>query len=238
MQKRADALFSEDQQQLEIQPLHVATHSESSDGAAWELVGMLRHAEKHYREAAAALERATVLKPLSVDAQFALADSYLELDDRQLAYLVYLHLYDGRRFGTERLPEVIRGLATLGDDRRALTLCREAVESNPDCEEAWHRMACYMSKCGYPKETLVPVLRKVVDLAPDVIQFRVEFATLLVELGQDEAAFHVLSRITRTQIQVISTASCLYKIATLFMAIGDASRFEECQLRLNDIRPR
>ena len=218
-----------------VELLQSALQADSDDGGCWELLGIIRHGQRSYADAMAAFESATLLKPLSLSGQLALADCYSKLKYFESARCVYLHLAQHPTLPTQYLPDVARGLAGAGDYRGALEACRRAVEHHPDCDQATFGLAYYMGKCGYPKEVILPVLRKAVELSPEVVRYRVALATTYQELGHDEAAIHLLGRLTLKQLRDIGCVNCLRRIANVFEAAGDKLRHAACISRLEEL---
>lgn len=233
---RSRQLFHQGESQAAVDVMQQALESNPDDGCAWELLGLIRHSENMVEDAVYALETATLLKPLSICGQLALASCYLDLNYREAGQSIYLHLADNKKLPTRYIPDVTVGLSRLGNYQRALSLSREAARQNPECDEAQYAIAYYMGRCGDPNEIILPVLQAVVDLAPEVVKYRLALAMLQQELGQHDAAFHVLSPLTPKQLTTIGSANCLRKIAHLFDSVGDTARREACLTRLQELK--
>ena len=233
---RARELYLTGKEDLAIQMLNRALGNAPEDGAAWELRGVICHGRKDLKAALHALETATSLKPLTLGGELALADCYARLDFKETAHAIYSHLADGDKLKPQYVPDVVVGLSGLGDNRRALRLCREAAERDPLCDQATYGMAYYMAKCGYPGEVVLPVLQKAVQLAPEVVQYQVSLANLYDEIGQREQGLGVMSRLDVKQLQSIGCANCLCKFADWFEVAGDSNRRDACLSRMKELK--
>ena len=230
--KRAHQLFTSGQVDSAIDVLKAAVSINPDDGACWELLGILLHREEQILDAVDALERATTLSPLTTGGQLALAICYGRLKLRESAHSIYAYLTDSGRVPVHILPFTVKALAGLGDFRRALMLCRRAAQRNPECDQALYGVAYYMSKCGYPREVVLPVLDKVVDLAPEIAQYRIALATLYQQLEQNETAVRILSRLTLAQLSEVNCPRCLRRLADLFDTGSESAKRDFCLSRV------
>ena len=232
---RARSLYLNGDQRTAVQLVEQSLEQDPDDGEAWELLGTMRHGQKLLPEALQALETATSLQPLSLGGQLAIADCYARLGHRETAFAVFVHLADRDNLPSRYLADVAMGLGRLGDFNRALKLAREGAHRDPFCDNAAYAVAYYMSKCGCPGEVILPVLLKVVQLAPDVTIYQVALANLYHQIGRVDDAFSVLSRLSPQQLYALGCRDCLCRIASLFEERGDTVRREACLSRLEEL---
>ena len=218
-----------------IRILECAIEANNDDGHAWELLGVIRHGDRDIESALNALEKATTLKVLTLGGQLATASCYMKLDFPLSAKAIFVHL-SNQNLPTRYLPDVILGLAELEEFERALRLSRVASKRDPFCDRALYAVAHYMGKCGYPVHTILPVMHKVVDLAPEIVRYQVSLATLYIKDGNDGVALHVLTLLSPKQLSTIGCAECLQRIAELFDGAGDDVRRDACLRRIDEIK--
>lgn len=178
----------------------------------WEMQGILLHREQDFAGAEFALEAATMLAPLSVAGEYALAACYLKSCHFSAAGAIYEHLLNRRHVPTARLSELAAGLARCGMLHQALTACRQAAELEPDSEEAIYGMAHYMSRLAYPAEQIIPLLQKAVDLAPHESLYRLALIGWLARTGCFRQAYRHLKAIPPERLQAIECACCLNRL--------------------------
>ena len=200
-------------------------------GQLWELYGVIHHAEQAFSEALEALETATTLRPLSLGGQLALADCYRRADLPQTAQSMFQHLARRQDLPRQYVPDVVCGLAALGDYPTALDLSRRVAEQDPTCVQALYGTAYYMARCGYPTELVIPIMDHVVRLAPHDLRFRVALGMLHLTAGQPDLAYPVLVKLSCEQLASLTCSRCLYQFANLFETRGDETRRCACLLR-------
>ena len=227
----AKALFHSGFPQQALQRLRLGLNDAPNEGGLWELYGVIQHAQQVFPEAIGALETATTLRPLSLGGQLALADCYRRLDSPEAAQTIFQHLARRSDLPHQYIPDVVCGLAALDDYPTALELTRRAAEQDPQCVQALYGMAYYMARCGYPTELVIPIMDRVVRLAPQELRFRVALGMLHLAAGQHDLAYQVLVKISRSQLASLSCRRCLHQFANLFETRGDETRQCACLVR-------
>jgi Flp pilus assembly protein TadD len=196
----------------------------------WEMQGILLHREEDFVGAEFALETATMLAPLSMAGEYALAACYVQTGHLSAAGSIYEHLLNRRHVPTARLAELAAGLAKCGMLHQALIVCRQAAELEPDSDEAIYGMAHYMSRLSYPAEQVIPLLQKAVDLAPHEALYRLALVGWLARTGCFRQAHHHLKAITPERLQAIECSCCLNRL----MEVGRKSDDHELVSLLSD----
>ena len=227
----AKELFHSGFPQDALQRLRIGLEETPDAGQIWELYGVIQHAQQAFAEALVALETATTLRPLSLGGQLALADCYRRSDAHQTAESMFQHLAQRQDLPRQYAPDVVCGLAAVGDYPTALELSRKIAEEDPTCVQALYGTAYYMARCGYPTELVIPIMARVVQLAPQDLRFRVALGMLHLTAGQQDLAYQVIVLISRDQLASLSCRRCLYQFANLFATRGDETRQCVCLVR-------
>ena len=232
----AKELFHSGFPQDALQRLRIGLEETPDAGQVWELYGVIQHAQQAFAEALGALETATTLRPLSLGGQLALADCYRRSDARQTAESMFQHLARRPDLPRQYVPDIVCGLAAVGDYPTALELSRKIAEQDPTCVQALYGTAYYMARCGYPTELVIPIMRHVVQLAPYELRFRVALGMLHLTAGQHDMAYQVVVKISCEQLATVNCRRCLYQFADLFETRGDETRRCVCLVRARALR--
>lgn len=193
------------------------------DGELWQLHGLLRQRAGDFDAACDALETAGLLVPLNPAAQCALADCHARAGRRELARDLYKALARNRSCPTCLLPAVASGLGGTGDASTALEVCQELARREPGQHEAYFGMAYYMRQLGYRVETILPVVTRAHELAPENPVYRVLLASLLAQSGRYEEACVHLRDVRPTAVRC---AGCLRRIMAILDQGGAADALE------------
>jgi pentatricopeptide repeat protein len=196
------------------------------DGELWQLRGLLRQRLGDLDGACAALETASMLVPLESSARCALADCYARTGRIELARDLYRHLAGDGRCPTPLLPAVASGLGALGDHETALEVCQELSRRDSTRHEALFGMAFYMRRLGYPIETILPVVARAHELAPQLRLYRVLLGSLLAGVGRQEEAYDLLRGVA---VESVRCCGCLRRMMAVFRLAGDEARYVACR---------
>lgn len=219
-----------------LQVLSIAVAQHPDDGALWELSGVVRHARRDFAAAQQALETASILAPLTCDAQIALADCYARNGFRESERAIYQHLAANEQVRTERLGHLATRLSAFGEFHLALDVCRRATRRQPDCDEAIYGLAHYMGKCGYPAERVLAVAERAFRLAPEVTRYRVTIALLHHRLGRTDEAYKLLRPLSPHQLSRIRCVTCLERLLEILAIAEEDPRREACLRHLDELR--
>jgi tetratricopeptide (TPR) repeat protein len=196
------------------------------DGLLWQLLGMLRQRAGDFEGASEALETASLLVPLDPSVRCALADCHARLRRTELARQLYQHLAQDDACPTALLPAVASGLGSIGDDATALDVCRELSRREPTRHEALFGIAFYMRRLGHPAESLIPVVARAHELAPEVTTYRVLLASLLANTGEHQEAYELLRDVPPESVRC---SGCLRRMMAVFRLAGDDARLGTCR---------
>ena len=154
----------------------------------------------------------------------------------QTAESMFQHLARRPDLPRQYVPDIVCGLAAVGDYPTALELSRKIAEEDPTCVQALYGTAYYMARCGYPTELVIPIMRHVVQLAPHELRFRVALGMLHLTAGQHDMAYQVVVKISCEQLTTLNCRRCLYQFADLFETRGDETRRCVCLVRARALR--
>ena len=220
------------------QAIHLADtaiETNPDHGRAWEFKGLAHRARGEVKPALDALEMATLLVPLRPVARCALADCYAKLGHGSLALDMYMALADDSRTPRELWLPIATGLDFVGAPALALSVCRMAIQWDPDSPRAWHDFGCYLGRCGYPPRLVLNCARRAVSLAPERGRWRIGLISLLYQAGQAEEAQAEAWKLTDIHIADAVCHCCLLRVAEVFDASGDFRRGEACRRRMSEL---
>ncbi|MBL9081048.1 MAG: hypothetical protein JNK76_04540, partial [Planctomycetales bacterium] len=153
------------------------------DGRCLQWLGLVWHAQGAFAAARRALESASLLVPLWVPAQVALAEAYQRCGRRDDALTILRFLAERNDVPTNQLPRISAALGKLGEYALALDVCREASLREVDDDEACFGMAYFMQKLGYPTECVLPLLRRALALEPERPLYRLSVGVVCARTG-------------------------------------------------------
>ena len=207
-----------------------------SDGALWEMKGLVLHASRQFDRAMDAFEQATVLKPLSCFAQVGLAGCYLMSGQVDLAREMYQYVASLPDVPDALLPALAAGLMHTGEARLAMEVHRERVRRKPDDAQATFALAHYLNRFGECPGKILPLLRRAFALAPDQPAYRIGLALMLVRYGDIQSAYQIAAELPVDDL----TAGCcphrLRGLIELFQQAGDETRRGDCERKLAGMR--
>ncbi|MBN8627616.1 MAG: hypothetical protein J0M17_19230 [Planctomycetes bacterium] len=193
------------------------------DGRCLQWLGLVWHAQGAFAAARRALESASLLVPLWVPAQVALAEAYQRCGRRDDALTILRFLAERNDVPTNQLPRISAALGKLGEYALALDVCREASLREVDDDEACFGMAYFMQKLGYPTECVLPLLRRALALEPERPLYRLSVGVVCARTGLLDEAYELLCGVDPSRV---TCASCLQTMARLFEQFGDATRHD------------
>lgn len=202
------------------------------DGELWEILGVARTHLGAYSAAVAALETASLLKPLDIGARFCLADAYAASGCTELAGFVYSLIGEDGNAPVWLLPRVASKLGQLGRHADALAVCRTIVRRSPERHEAHFGVGFYLRRLGASAELAARPVQAAHELAPQVVLYRVVLASLWQELGRTDEARDMLCGVPADSIRCRHS---LYRMMDVFRAARDESRFNDCRRRLREM---
>lgn len=207
------------------------------EGRIWELKGLAHRALGEAKPAMQALETATLLVPLRPAARCALADCYAYAGHGRLAHDMYLALADDSQTPPELWLPIATGFDFVGAPALALSVCRWAIQWDPDSPQAWHDFGCYLGRCGYAPRLVLNCARRAVSLDPKTGRWRIGLVSLLYQAGHADEAHAAARKLTDLQIADAICPCCLLRVAEVFDAYGDLQRGDACRRRAAKFAP-
>jgi predicted Zn-dependent protease len=195
--------------------------SGSEDGHAYVRVGLELSDAGDLTRCRALLEMAQIFVPLSVLAELALSECYVESNDVDLAIGLLENVARRESAETRTLLRVASCFKEVGCDRDAWITCRRAVRESPDEAQAWFDLSTYMGRVGFPFSKIELVVQRAIDLEPNNVVFRISLASALSRLGREENAYAVIRRFGANELEQICCSSCIESLRLLFERADD-----------------
>lgn len=234
--QRVKALHNQGQFEAAAHVAAAALGEHPNDARLWELLGIACHAMKDFEAATRALETATMLAPLSLSAQVALAGCYLVSGHDEVARSMYEYLVSVRdRLSTQLLRMVVAGLSRLHEPHLALEAARQWARREPDDESAVYAVAHQMRLVDYPPELILPVAHHAFQLAPHRVRNRVVLALLHHQCGDVLEAYRLVTAVSTDRLMAACCPARLLGLVSLFNAMGDTVRRDACRTRRAEI---
>ncbi|MCI0464082.1 MAG: tetratricopeptide repeat protein [Gemmataceae bacterium] len=205
-----------------------ALQESPDDGRLWQLYGTARCHVQDFAAAREALEHASALVPLHPLAQYALATCYFRMDQPDLACVIYEHLAE-TVVNTGMLSALSARLGALDKYASALKICRRITDLDPTHHQAFFGIAFYLCRLGFSSEALIPHLAMAMDLAPQVLHYRLNLAFAWTEAGCHQQAHELLKPVA---LEDVSCLCWLARMRHIFERVGDHERAAACRQRL------
>ncbi len=206
--------------------------SQPDNGRLWELKGMIHHLLEEFRQSVAAIERASLLIPLSPASRVMLGLGYARIGKQVLSRDLLTSLLESGDLSIDWRLQIASALDALGYPDLAVHGCRGAIEQDPLSAQAYYDMAYYTGRCQRPPHVTESLIRKAIDLGPDRAQFRIGLAALLIETDRAWDAYQAVRNLTHAQIDNLNCQCCLTRISDLYDAAGDYRRSVLCRERM------
>ena len=178
------------------------------------------------------LETAQTLHPLSAEAELMLGECCLQAGEADLAKLMIRNA--GSRNGAScairlRSAEL---LGELNSPQCSWIICRRAVHEYPHEARAWFLLSYFMGLVGCPFSRIEIAARHAISLAPDIVSYRVSFASTLLKAGQPQQAFCLIQSFEESQLCQVSCERCVERLMSIFEGAQDKQRASLCRKQL------
>ena len=215
-----------------LRHLNTLTTEVEDNGRAWELMGLVHFELANYQQSLDALERASLLVPLSVEAQCRLAECYMTSRRREVAAVIYAHLAT-LDVGLEELAELIGiGLKKIGQFDLALGFCLHHLGRFSSNHKLLFIVTESMRRLEYDNDVITPIACQVYRLQPDNVTYRVRFARHLLVARRNSEAVNLLQSVDLNALQCIPS---LQRLRMLFEQLGEHDSSQICRARLQQI---
>lgn len=142
------------------------------DGRAWELAGLIHFSAGNFARAVSALERASLLVPLTGSGRVCLPHAYARIGRQSLCCDLLVELISDDSLSQSLLLKVASGLDAVGRPDLAMAACRRGIQRDPDLAAGYYQLGVYATRCGCPNRIVNALQRKAIGLAPDVRKYR------------------------------------------------------------------
>lgn len=204
--------------------LNAALVNHADRGELWLLRGLARHAQAHWANALADLERAMTLLPLPTAGTLALGDCYAHTGHDALALVAYRHLLACGPLPAHFYAGLYAGFRRCDRADLALQACRAACEVDPDDHEALFAMAHAMAALCYSAQYIAGVLEEAVKLAPEKTVYRLSLALELTRAARAAEAYSWLAEAPPDVLRQVPCRCAAQRLMTLCAWAGDAER--------------
>jgi tetratricopeptide (TPR) repeat protein len=229
---QAQTLWKEGRLEDAREVLSSAIAGDSEVSLHWELLGLVAFEMDDQALAESALERASLLGPLSAAAQIALGKCYDGSGHRAAAAAIYRHVAQLSALDAELLEPLASGLGRAGELELALDVCRRAARRMPDNPDPLVGIVHYMRRLRRPIELIVPAMFRAHHLEPENSEYRISLAWMLHELGRSDEGAHLLAAVPYEEFSCIR---CLTLMKQIFEQVGEEERAAVCRMRLDVI---
>lgn len=212
-----------------------AIGADEDDGRAWEVRGLVLRDLNEPLDAADAIEHASLLVPICLEARIALAQCYGTLRRRTLARDLYLELVKSNDLSLALLLEVAAGLNAVDEPKLAMEVCRRAGWRDPEAAQVYYDMALYAARCGYRPSVVESLAWHAIDLEPENVHYRLGLASLLTRFARVTEAHRLVQSLSPQQIAALTCRGCLERMGALFEQAGDAERGAVCRKRWREL---
>lgn len=232
-QARANYRSGESARALEL--LDLLLLHDPDDGLSWELTGIIRREQQEYESGLAALETASLLRPLSPAGRCAVADCDSHCGHAELAVEIYVSLVKWSDASSDDLFAAADGLDRHNRAGLAVVACRTVARRDPDHAEAFYRLGYYMGRSGYPPHLVEGMARRAIRLDPQRASYRVGLSAMLEQAGRIDDAYAVVKSLSEEQLAQVSCRCCLERILRIYESAGDWERAGVCRARVSEL---
>ena len=226
----AQSLFENGSHDEAVSRLREELSRDDSAGKLWELLGIIEFSRRKIPAALSALEHASLYyAPLSLQAQFVLAECYLERGFHGAASVIYAHLAKADDLRDDYLESLAWGFARVGAYENALAFYGRSVRKRPETQDTLKGIVFCLRKLRRPAQELVPHLAKRYAMDTTDHDARVQLAWALHECERSDGAATLLHE---TKIPELNCIRCLMLMQSVFEAAADADGELACRLRL------
>lgn len=201
-------------------------------GQAWQLSGIIHWELGEIPAATSALERASLLVPLSPLAQCRLAECYLDARRKEVARVMFLHLATLDLLTLSLCESVAKGLVRCGEDEQALAFSMSGLMRFRVSHRLFFITSDVMRRLGYENDEILPFAYQAHRLRPENLSYRIHFAQHLNVARRPSQAAHLLDCVN---IEEVESLASLQRLQMLFNQLNDDASEERCRIRLQQI---
>lgn len=223
--RNAQSLLEENDCPTAIEELQRTIDEFPDEGRLLDLLGVALWDSGSVQESIDTLEQASMLVPLSPEAQLALGLGYEVAQKRELASNVLISLASRENLSPSILEQLARALGRANELSVALHVCERAAQLQPDSTAPLLGISYYMARLGASSRQILPVLFRALHLDPEDNSLRILLARRLHDCELCDEAAEVLRVVDSSST---TCPNCLYAMHEIFQAAGDTGRAAEC----------
>lgn len=202
---------------------------------SWESYGVSLLQTGFEAEGIAAIERATIVKPLQERTRIALAVAYGRTGKRQLAKELLMGLGCSDRLDAMQLLQLAAGFDAINEPRMAMEACRRAWKLAADIACIYYDMAYYALRCKCPNRNVESLLRKSVELESDNADFCIGLMSFLRSQGRLEEACEIVAHCSSDSIARVTCRCCIERVIDLMVQAGQSTAAKAWMQRLTTL---
>ncbi|TWT73309.1 tetratricopeptide repeat protein [Allorhodopirellula solitaria] len=219
-----------------LEQLDVICRVHSDHGGAWELRGLLQAQSGRPNLAVRYFERARELVSLEVWSSRIMAMQYLAIGREKTAVGLLYTLGVSAPLATAMTRLISHDLLTLGHPELSASVIRSALQRNRREPLLWHELSAIESRLGESPAVCLQSVENAILLAPEVAEFRVTAATLLIQMDLPSEAYEVVCQVVSGQSIELDCECCLWRLVCIFDCFDDHDRMAVCYQRLRGIQ--
>ncbi|MEM6365418.1 MAG: hypothetical protein AAF539_01275 [Planctomycetota bacterium] len=202
----------------------------------WQERAFTLHEQGRVLEAADLIEKASLIAPICDQARIVLASCYAQLRRIDLARELYLELAMQRKLPIDLMLQVAAGLEATDAPDLAMKVCEWVIEEHPESAQAYYDMGFYNARSGHPLYMTEAFTREAVRFDPGNLHFRIGLVSLLIQMHREDEAMDVFGSVDPDQIERITCAGCLGRIASVLQRLGRSELAARCEAQRDSIR--
>lgn len=209
---------------------------ENWQGPWLELLGLAWHDLGRPQEAADAIEKASLVSPISDPTRIVLASCYAGLLRIDLARDLYLQMALRRQLPPALMLQVAAGLEAIDSPQLAMQVCEWITEKDDTVAQAFYDMGIYSARSGQPLYLTEALTQRALQLDPNNLHYRIGLVSLMIQLNRDDEAIFTLGAFHEDDIEKVTCASCLSRIGGLLERRGFFDLADECEEKATRLR--
>ncbi|MEM9827813.1 MAG: hypothetical protein AAF958_14575 [Planctomycetota bacterium] len=202
---------------------------------AWELRGLLEAQRGRPRSAILYLNRAGEIGALETWSTRTLAMQYRAIDKTDVATDLLHSLGLHGDLGTGLMRRVLHDLIELRRPELAAQLAWHELQLDAKNAVIWHELAAAQSVIGLPPEDCLRSVQHAIEIAPEIVEYRVTASTFLIRMDAIREAYDVVCQVVSPSKLQLDCPCCLWRLICLFETFGDHDRMSLCYRKLRTL---
>ena len=216
-----------------LQQLDIICRDYPWHGGAWELRGLLESQAGRHNLAVRYFEQATELVPLESWSSRVMAISYIKIGRTALGIDLLQLLASSPQAGPGLIRIIIHDLINVGRAEIADEVVWTGLSRFSDNASLWHELSAIRSLLGYTPRQCLQAAQRAVMLAPEVAEYRVTMASVLIRMNLAREAYDVVACITDSGQVGLDCPCCLWRLICIFDCFDNPDAVTLCYERLS-----